>query len=85
MSGRKSFVMRLNALLMLKDFKNVREAEVNANQNKDDAGYAADPPFDLCELVKGSSNPLSAKGYEDGKKKNRQSCSEPVQGWEDKV
>ncbi len=84
MSGRKSFVMRLDALLMLKDFKNVREAEVNANQNKDDAGYAADPPFDLCELVKGFSNGLGAEGYKNGEQKDGQSCPKSVQSWEEK-
>jgi len=37
------------------------------------------PPFELCELVKGFRNGLSAKGHKNGEQKNRQSGAEAVQ------
>lgn len=48
---------------MLKDVKDVRKAEVDANDDEDAACYPANPPFKLCKLVKCFSNRLGAKGY----------------------
>ena len=58
----KSFAARAVGLSMLKDVKDMCQAEINADSNEDDTRQPTNPPFDLCESVKSLSNRLSTKG-----------------------